>query len=118
MNGRYALCAQLATLFLVGGCQVAAIAQTADAAPTADAWRALARLPDWSGVWVPDVADQRRKERGDPAPWAPIAQQQIDVMFAEDKAGRPKLLLDYCLPHGMPSWMLMTHNAMEILITS
>jgi hypothetical protein len=92
-------------------------AQTADAAPTAEAWRALVALPDFSGVWVPDVADQRRRERGDPAPWTPPAQQQIDLMFAEDKAGRPKLLLDHCLPHGMPSWMLITHNAMEILVT-
>jgi hypothetical protein len=46
-----------------------------------------------------------------------VAQEQIDFMFAEDKAGRPKLLLDHCLPHGMPSWMLITHNAIEILLT-
>ena len=83
---------------------------------TAD-WAALGRLPDWSGVWVPDVADQRRKERNELLPWTPSAKAQIDFLFAEDKAGRPKLVLDHCLPHGMPSWMLITHNAMEILVT-
>jgi len=83
---------------------------------TAD-WAALGALPDWSGVWVPDVAVQRRKERNELPPWAPAAKAQIDVLFAEDSAGRPKLLLDHCLPHGMPSWMLITHNAMEILVT-
>lgn len=33
------------------------------AQPSAEEWAALAALPDFSGVWVPDVADQRRKER-------------------------------------------------------
>jgi hypothetical protein len=92
-------------------------AQTGAAAPMTDAWLAIAKLPDFSGVWLPDVADQRRKEKGDPAPWTPATQRQIDFMFAEDTAGRPKLVLDFCLPHGMPSWMLITHNAMEILVT-
>jgi hypothetical protein len=83
---------------------------------TAD-WAALGQLPDWGGVWVPDVADQRRKERDEVPPWTPAAKAQIDFLFAEDRAGRPKLVLDHCLPHGMPSWMLITHNAMEILVT-
>ena len=73
--------------------------------------------PDLSGVWLPDVADQRRKERNEELPWTPAAKAQIDFLFAEERAGRPKLLLDHCLPHGMPSWMLITHNAMEILLT-
>jgi hypothetical protein len=87
------------------------------AQPSAADWSALARLPDLSGVFVPDVADQRRKERGEQPPWTPSAKEQIDFLFAEDRAGRPKLILDHCLPHGMPSWMLITHNAMEILVT-
>jgi len=87
------------------------------AQPTATDWAALAERPDLSGVWVPDVADQRRKERNELPPWTPAAQAQIDFLFAEDRAGRPKLILDHCLPHGMPSWMLITHNAMEILAT-
>jgi hypothetical protein len=119
MTRRATLLGPLATLALVGSGHFAttANAQSADAGPPADAWIAIAKLPDFSGVWVPDVADQRRKERGDPAQWTPTAQRQIDFLFAEDKAGRPKLLLDHCLPHGMPSWMLITHNAMEILVT-
>jgi hypothetical protein len=97
---------------------VAAIAAAAsDAQPSAADWGALAELPDLSGIWVPDVADQRRKERGEVPPWTPTAKAQIDFLFAEDRAGRPKLILDHCLPHGMPSWMLITHNAMEILVT-
>jgi hypothetical protein len=90
---------------------------TARAQPSAAEWSALAELPDFSGVWVPDVADQRRKERNERPPWTPAAQAQIDFLFAEDRAGRPKLILDHCLPHGMPSWMLITHNALEILAT-
>ena len=38
-------------------------------------------------------------------------------MIAEEKAGRPFLVLSHCLPHGMPSWMLITHNAFELLTT-
>ena len=109
--------ANIAAVAVASALLVAAKAQDGAVTPAADAWVAIAELPDLSGVWVPDVADQRRKERGDPAPWTPVAQQQIDFLFAEDKAGRPKLLLDHCLPHGMPSWMLITHNAMEILVT-
>ena len=89
----------------------------ANAQPSATEWSALARLPDLSGVWVPDVADQRRREREEHPPWTTAAKEQIDFLFAEDRAGRPKLILDHCLPHGMPSWMLITHNAMEILVT-
>jgi hypothetical protein len=38
-------------------------------------------------------------------------------MFAEEKAGRPLLIFHGCLPEAMPAWMLVTHNAMEILFT-
>jgi hypothetical protein len=87
------------------------------AQPTKADWVALGERPDFGGVWLPDVADQRRKERGEVPPWTPAAKEQIDFLFAEDRAGRPKLILDHCLPHGMPSWMLITHNAMEVLAT-
>jgi hypothetical protein len=95
----------------------AATVTAANAQPSTAEWSALADLPDLSGVWVPDVADQRRKERSEQPPWTEEAKRQIDFLFAEDRAGRPKLILDHCLPHGMPSWMLITHNAMEILVT-
>jgi len=99
------------------GVLAAAAAVAAHAQPTAADWSALAELPDFSGVWLPDVADQRRKERNETPPWTPAAKAQMDFLFAEDRAGRPKLILDHCLPHGMPSWMLITHNALEILAT-
>jgi hypothetical protein len=37
--------------------------------------------------------------------------------MAEEKAGHPFLVLSHCLPHGMPSWMLISHNAFEFLTT-
>jgi hypothetical protein len=106
---------QRPTLALVASLAIGAA--PAEAQPAAADWAALAERPDLSGVWVPDVADQRRKERNEIPPWAPAAKTQIDFLFAEDRAGRPKLILDHCLPHGMPSWMLITHNALEILAT-
>jgi len=38
-------------------------------------------------------------------------------MWAEEKAGRPKLIFYGCFPEAHPSWMLVTHNAMKILFT-
>jgi hypothetical protein len=71
-----------------------------------------------SGTWLPDIGDQKRQERGPEAPpWKPEVQKQVDHWFAEEDAGRPKGLLVNCLPHGMPSLMLITHNALEFLVT-
>jgi hypothetical protein len=92
-------------------------AMAAAQAPAAADWVAIAKLPDWSGIWIPHVIDQKAKEKSDRPPWLPAIQKQIDFLFAEEAAGRPKLILAHCMPHGMPSWMLMTHNAMEILYT-
>jgi hypothetical protein len=87
-------------------------------APTAADWAAIGRLPDLSGTWLPDQADQARQERGpDAPPWKPEVQKQVDHWFAEEDAGRPRGLLVNCLPHGMPSLMLITHNAIEFLVT-
>jgi hypothetical protein len=36
-------------------------------------------------------------------------------MQAEERAGKPRGLFVNCLPEGMPSWMLISHNALEIL---
>jgi hypothetical protein len=79
--------------------------------------RALAQPPDFSGVWLPDVRDQKRQETANVLPWKPEILPQIQHMIAEEKAGRPFLVLSHCLPHGMPSWMLITHNAFELLVT-
>jgi hypothetical protein len=81
------------------------------------AGRAFAEPPDLSGVWVPDVRDQKRQEAGNIPPWKPEILPQVQHLIDEEKAGRPFLVLSHCLPHGMPSWMLMTHNAFELLTT-
>ena len=78
---------------------------------------ASAAPPDFSGVWVPDIKDQKRQEVEITPPWKPEVLKQIQHMVAEEKAGRPFLVLSHCMPHGMPSWMLIPHNAMEILVT-
>jgi hypothetical protein len=83
--------------------------------PSADDYLALARLPDFSGVWNPNISDQNAQIAGNPTPWRPEVQPQIDKLISEEKAGRPKGLFVDCLPEAMPSWMLITHNAMEIL---
>jgi hypothetical protein len=85
--------------------------------PTAQDWQALAKLPDWSGVWTPVISDQVAQEKTNRPPWAPAVAKQIDRMYAEEDAGRPFPIIDHCFPTGMPSWMLITHNAVEILFT-
>jgi hypothetical protein len=72
---------------------------------------------NFSGVWLPDVRDQMRQETANMPPWTPEVLPQVRHLIAEEKAGRPFLVLSHCLPHGMPSWMLMTHNAFEVLAT-
>ena len=86
-------------------------------APTATQWSALAQLPDWSGVWLPDMRDQDAQVDTNPVPWKPEVRKQVDFWTHEEDAGRPRGLLVNCLPHGMPSLMLITHNATEFLFT-
>src|SRR6266576_5029661 len=81
--------------------------------PTANDWAELAKLPDWSGVWNPKITDQDAQVKTNPPPWTPKAAAQIAEMFAEEKAGHPRPLFVECLPEAMPSWMLITHNALE-----
>jgi hypothetical protein len=88
-----------------------------DAPPTVADWAALADLPDWGGIWIPDIADQRAQERANSAPWTPEAAAIIDDMITRQAAGRPAGIFNDCLPEGMPTWMMISHNAMEILFT-
>ena len=88
-----------------------------NAAPKPKDWTELAKLPDWSGVWTPNVSDQARREKADPIPWNHKAAVEIAQLEAQEKAGNPKGLFVNCLPEGMPSWMLITHNALEFLFT-
>jgi hypothetical protein len=86
-------------------------------APTAKDWASLGGLPDWSGTWVPDMRDQGMQETSNPPPWTPSVAAEIRQAQAEEAAGAPRGLFINCLPEGMPSWMLISHNAMEILFT-
>jgi hypothetical protein len=85
--------------------------------PQAGDWAALAKLPDWSGVWTPSMSDQDVRMKAAPPPWSPAAAAQIAKLIAAEKAGDPKGLFVNCLPESMPSWMLISHNAVEILFT-
>jgi hypothetical protein len=85
--------------------------------PTAQDYADLAKLPDWSGVWNPKITDQDQQARTNPPPWNEKVAKEVEKMWAEEKAGRPKLIFYGCFPEAHPSWMLVTHNAMEILFT-
>jgi len=84
---------------------------------TPEDYAALGKLPDWSGVWTPDISDQEARERSNAPPWKPEVAKRIDKMYADEEAGRPFEIIDHCFPTGMPSWMLITHNAFEVLFT-
>ena len=110
----------LLPLLLLACAAPAGRSAAADQAPAAHGpgpqdWADLARLPDWSGVWVPDVADQNAQVRSNPTPWTPDAQRKIDRMNADEDAGDPHGLFVDCLPEAEPSWMLINHNALEIV---
>lgn len=85
--------------------------------PTAQDWADIAKLPDWSGVWNPKITDQDAQVKTNPPPWNDAAKKKIEQMFAEERAGKPRLIFHSCLPEAHPTWMLVTHNAMEILFT-
>ena len=85
-------------------------------APTTSAdWSAIAKLPDWSGVWVPDVTDQKNQETSNTPPWNSVVAPQMSKLVKDEKEGHPFYVLKGCVPYGMPAIMLMTHNSMEIL---
>jgi hypothetical protein len=94
-----------------------AAAPTDNPPPRAQDWAALAKLPDWSGVWTPNVSDQDARITRDPVPWNAVAAARIAQLNAAQDAGDPQGLFVNCLPEGMPSWMLISHNALEILFT-
>jgi hypothetical protein len=98
-------------------CRAVETANVINLPPTAAQWADLAKLPDWSGTWMPLIRDQEAQVRTNPPPWTPKAAAQVLQMFAEEKAGHPRPLFVECLPEAMPSWMLITHNALEFLFT-
>ncbi len=92
--------------------------------PTAQDWADLAKLPDWTGVWTPLPTPATGKPPAhagqwvDNEPqWTPAAARQIAALEADEQAGHPHNIYLNCLPEGMPSFMIMTLNAMEFLFT-
>ena len=120
---KMALRRRLGAACLVGLASVfafAAAAQTSDKsvlnpAPTAGDWAALARLPDWSGVWIPESWQVTTARH--PPTWWPEVAKQVDDLKALEKAGHPKGLFVDCLPEGMPSFIIMTLGSTEFLFT-
>lgn len=86
-------------------------------APTAKDWADIAKLPDWSGVWLPDRNHPNYPFGKVPPPWTPKAAAYIAEQQALDKAGHPNNIYVNCLPEGMPSFMIMTLNISEFLFT-
>jgi len=109
--------AATAVAVLSHGAALAAAPEKDAGPPTAQAWADLARLPDWSGVWNPDFRDEVAQEHTNIPPWTPAVAAQVAQMHVEEKAGHPRGPFLNCLPEGMPSWMLISHNALEILFT-
>jgi hypothetical protein len=60
--------------------------------------RAWAAPPDLSGVWIPDVKDQKRQETANMPPWKPELLPQVQHMVAEEKARPPAGLFRPCRP--------------------
>ena len=83
----------------------------------ANPYAALAALPDWSGAWIPDIEDQFAQMDSNPVPWTPAVAATVENLKAQERMGRPKGLFANCLPEAMPSWMLISHNALEFLFT-
>ena len=85
--------------------------------PTQKDWTDLGKLPDWSGVWTHKRSDQNAQMKTNPPAWNEKAAERIKFQYKEEAEGRPPPLFVNCLPEAMPAWMLVTHNAMEILFT-
>jgi hypothetical protein len=123
MRSRVLRCVKRATIpsFLVGLCVWSAVGNADSTVinppPQPKDWSSLSSLPDWSGVWTPNMTDQRRRVDTDPVPWNKAAAAQVAKLEAAEQAGDPKGLFVNCLPESMPSWMLITHNALEFLFT-
>jgi hypothetical protein len=99
---------------------VQAAAPVLNPAPTAKAWSDIAKLPDLSGVWLPKplVPVNSIYVPADNLPsWTPAAAKRVARMLEDDKAGHPENIFINCLPEGMPSFILMTLNAVEFLVT-
>lgn len=86
-------------------------------APSKRDWAQLARLPDWSGTWVPAPESLVFPLGHNEPSWTEAAGRQIEALKAAEAAGTPRNVYIDCLPEGMPSFMLMTLQAFEVLFT-
>ncbi|MEC5386156.1 hypothetical protein VVD49_10490 [Uliginosibacterium sp. H3] len=87
-------------------------------APTAKDWADISKLPDWSGVWLPDRKHVNAPFAGKAVPpWNEKAAKYIAEQQALEKAGKPNNIYIDCLPEGMPSFVVMTLNSSEFLFT-
>ena len=118
MHRRRSACAAASVLALwapSAALAAAAAPEVMNPKPSAADWQRIGQLPDFSGVWTPGVSDQMAQERSNPPPWKPEIKRHIDHMYEEERQGRPFLVLGHCLPHGMPAYTMINHNALEIL---
>ncbi len=105
-----------AGLWLAGAAMLAtgaAPAPVMNPAPTLADWTAIAKLPDWSGYWIPSIRDQTQQETNNTPPWNEKVAKEMAQARADEKAGKPWGLFANCLPEGLPGGMLVNHVGME-----
>jgi hypothetical protein len=109
--------AVLACLMLISAHVTAGDADVFNSPPRPSDWQALSKLPDWSGTWSPAPDDKAFPIGRNEPKWLPDADRQVRRLKAQDAAGTPRNVFVNCLPEGMPSFPLMTVNALEFLFT-
>jgi hypothetical protein len=97
------------------GTSVAAQQKTAKAAPTAADWTALAKLPDFTGVWEQAPGGGGRRGGGPPAGPALTADAAAKRKALQGAAPEDNQTAN-CLPPGMPGIMGQPYP-MEFLLT-
>jgi hypothetical protein len=119
VNGRYRTLvgACVLPLMLCGAVLGADDSPILNPAPRPKDWAALAKLPDWSGTWAPAPDDKAFPLGRNEPKWLPDVARQVQQLKADDAAGNPRNVYINCLPEGMPSFPLMTVNALEFLFT-
>ena len=86
-------------------------------APSARDWADLAKLPEWSGVWLPDRKHPAFRFGSVRPTFTPAAAAYIAAQEALVRAGTPNNIYINCLPEGMPSNVLMARSGSEFLFT-
>ncbi len=102
-----AIGAMLASWLAIGTAVAADAPKAASRAPTAADWAALAKLPDWSGIWEHDWRGQHRPARTrTPMKLTPEYQKKLDAYRAAQKDGENLQSQGAnCVPPGLPGIM-------------